>query len=146
MPSRNYIRIALLILGIAAFALYGIAAEKKDKAVHEMATAKARRDAARAVYEGTWQRCRVDPNSVSFEGGSFRDWSVRWMQAERDLSQKKADEITALEEHVKRMQFWKETLDDYVKGQLAPPYAASAAEFFRLEAEEWLTAAKAEGK
>jgi hypothetical protein len=68
------------------------------------------------------------------------------MQAERDVSQTKADQIAALEGHLKRMQFWKELLDARVKDGEASKYAASAGEFFRLEAEDWLTAARAEGK
>jgi len=44
------------------------------------------------------------------------------------------------------MQSWKEMLDGQVKNTLAPPYLASAGEFFRLEAEDWLAAARASGK
>jgi len=134
-------------LGIAAAALYGTAAEERDKPGPGAATAKARRDAAKKVYEASWDVYVHDSQIGRGDIEYYHDWSVRWMQAERDLVQKKAERIAAVEGHLKRMQVWKERLDDGVKnGATRPLYEVSAAEFFRLEAEDWLAAAKAEGK
>src|SRR5262249_29481722 len=55
MPRHNCVRIALVVSGIIAAALYGTAAEENIKPGRGAASAKARRDAARKVYEGTWQ-------------------------------------------------------------------------------------------
>src|SRR5262249_13149055 len=105
-------------------------------------------DAARKVYEGTWQHHLQAPDDVPFNLDFYHAWSVRWMQAERDLSRTKAEDIAALEGHLKRMQGWKESVDEQVKGDrpVAPRYWVPWAEFFQLEAEDWLAAAKAEGK
>ncbi len=147
MQRRNYVRIALVVSGIIAAGLYGNAADEKAKPGPAAATAKARRDAARKVYEGTWQHHVQAPEDAPFNLDLYHDWSVRWMQAERDLSQTKAEEIAALEEHLKRMQSWKEICEKQVtEGGGAPKYRVSWAEFFQLEAEDWVAAAKAVGK
>jgi len=147
MPHRKYLRIALLIcLGLIAAGLYSFAADEKEKPGTPAPNAKARRDAARKVYEMAKQAHLQGLEGVRADSGYFHDWSVRWLQAERDLSQKKPDDVTALEEHLKRMEFWKDLIDSAVKDGQATKLDASAAEFFRLEAEDWLAAARAEGK
>ena len=79
------------------------------------------------------------PGNVEY----YHDWSVRWLHAERDLSRTKTEQITALEGHLNRMKLWKERLDDSVKEGAAATHEASAAEFFRLEADDWLFAVTA---
>ncbi len=146
MPRRKYLQLSLFVcLGVVAVGMYGSAADEKEKPGAQALNSKARRDAAKMVYEGSFQHHLEQPEGMPGEVGYFRDWSVRWMHAERDLSQTKADQIAALEGHLKRMQFWKELLDARVKDGQASKYAASAGEFFRLEAEDWLTAARAGG-
>src|SRR5262249_6109680 len=142
MQRRNYVRIALLVSGIIAAALYGTAAEENIQPGPGAATAKARRDAAKKFYESTWKHHLQAPEDVPFNLDFYHDWSVRWMQAERDLSRTKADDTAALEEHLKRMRGWKELIDGQVKEEAVPRYWVSAAEFFQLEAEDWLAAAK----
>lgn len=148
MQRRNYVRIALVVSGIIAVGLYGTAAEEKVKPGPSAATAKARRDAAKKLYESTWKHHLQDSERVPFNLDFYHDWSVRWMQAERDLSRTKAEDIAALEEHLKRMQGWKELIDEQTKGErpLSPKYWVSWAEFFQLEAEDWVAAAKAGGQ
>ena len=147
MLRPNYLRIALVVgLGLVAAGLHRLGAEEKNQPVSQSLTAQARRDAAKAVYEGSWQRHLQEPESVPGDVGYFYNWSVRWLQAERDLAPTKANQIAALEGHLKRMQFWKELLVRSVKDGMSAPYEASAADFFRLEAEDWLAAAKSGGK
>jgi hypothetical protein len=147
MPRHKYVRLALFVcLGVIAAGVYSSAAEEKEKRGAQAPNAKARRDAAKMAYEGSFQHHLEQPEGMPGEVGYFHDWSVRWMQAERDLSQTKAERIAAVEGHLKRMQFWKELLDAKVKEGEAPKYTASAGEFFHLEAEDWLTAARAERK
>jgi hypothetical protein len=144
MAHRNYLRIALAVcLGLVAAGLHSSTAQEKDPPGLRVASAQARRDAARKVYEGTWERHVRDPETVPFDIGYFHDWSVRWLQAERDLGQTKAEQVAALEAHLKRMQFWKDLLDRGVKEGQTAAYEPRAAEFFCLEAEDWLAEAKA---
>ena len=143
MLHQKSLRMALLVcLGLVAAGLYGSAAEQKDRPAVAAASALARRDAAKEVYEGAWQRHFQEPESVAGDVGYFRDWSVRWLQAERDLGQSKAEQVTACDGHLKRMQSWKDLLEAQFKERQVPKYSVSAAEFFRLEAEDWLTAAR----
>ena len=145
MQRRNFIRIALVVSGIIAAGLYGSAADEKVKPSPGAATAKARRDAARKVYEGSWEHHLQAPEDFPDNLDFWHDWSVRWMQADRDLSRTNAEEIAALDAHLKRMEDKKEWYDKSVKDGGAPAYLASAAEFFQLEAQDWLRAAKAAG-
>jgi hypothetical protein len=147
MRQRQFFGIALLVgATLIAAAWHGSAADEKVDPAPRAANSKARRDAAKKVYEGSWQHYVKDAESGRGEIEYYHDWSVRWLQAERDLSQTKREQIIALEGHLKRMQIWKERVDDSVKEGTAPRYLASAAEFFCLEAEDWLAAAKAELK
>lgn len=147
MSHQNYLRIMLLLVcfGFVMAALHS-SAEEKSRPDSQSATAEARRDAAKIVYEGSWQHYIQEPEAAPGGFDYYHEWSIRWMQAERDLSRTKAEEITAVEGHLKRMQLKKEMFDKMVREHMAPPYAASAAEFFCLEAEDWLTAARAGGK
>jgi len=146
MLRSHFLRAAIVILGCIAAGWYCTAAEQKSAPVANTANAKARLNAARKAYEEVLQQYRINGGSVAIEAGSFRDWSVRWMQARNELSQKKDDEIAALEEHLERMQLWKDMCDADVKNGTAPRVATSVTEFFRLEAEDWLGAAKAEAE
>ncbi len=143
---RSYFRVALVVLGCIAAGWCCTAAEQKNAPIADAANAKARLNAAKKTYEGLLQQFRANTSSVGVEGGSFRDWSVRWMQARNELGQKKDDEIAALEEHLERMQLLKALCDAQVKQGIVPTTATSAAEYFQLEAEDWLGAAKAEAE
>src|SRR5947208_2781979 len=103
MPRHKYLRLALVVcLGVVAAGMYSSAGEEKEKAGAQAPSAKARRDAAKMVYEGSFQRHVEQPESMPGDVGYFHDWSVRWMQAERDLNPTKAEQIAALEGHLKR--------------------------------------------
>jgi hypothetical protein len=146
MQRHNHVRIMLIGSGIIAAALYGTAADENIPPPNrDAANAKARRDAARKVYDGVWQHHVQAPEDAPFNLDFYHDWSVRWMQAERDLSRTKAEDVAALEGHLKRMQGWKERIEEQVKGDrpVVPTYLASWAEFFQLEAEDWVAARNA---
>lgn len=70
-------------------------------------------------------------------------WSVRWLQAQRELSAKYEDQIAALEAHLKRMTELKKAVKDLTK-DLMPRIKEDEAEWYRLEAQIWLAKAKAE--
>src|SRR5258708_1550207 len=117
MPRQNYLRITLVAcLGLITAGISRSAdEEERDQPGPQAVNIKARRDAAKKVYEGALQHHIQEPEHVPGDVGYFHDWSVRWLQAERDLGQTKAEKITALEGHFKRMQIWKKMLEAEVK-------------------------------
>jgi len=145
MPQRKMFGV-VLGLALAAVRWHAFSAEEKGAPEPRAANARARRDAAKKVYEGSWQHHLQAPEDMPLNLTYFHGWSVRWLQAERDLGQTKAEQITALEGHLKRMQFFKDLLDQARREGNASAYEPQAAEFFVLEAEDWLAAAKAEQK
>src|SRR5579885_1387019 len=64
-------------------------------------------------------------------------WSVRWLQAQRDLSPKQEDQVAALDAHLKRMTELKKTVQNLSR-DLVPPIKTDEAEWYRLEAQIWL--------
>jgi hypothetical protein len=140
MPRQNTLRMAIFAcLGLIAAGVFSPAADYQPDT--NAPNAKARHDAAKKVYEMAWQHHAQSPDEGTGNVEFYHDWSVRWLHAERDLGRKKSDHITALEEHLNRMKLWKERLGGSVKEGAAPAHEASAAEFFLLEAEDWLFAA-----
>jgi hypothetical protein len=73
--------------------------------------------------------------------GEVYNWSVRWLNAQRDLSSKKDDQIAALDGHLQRMKDLEKRVAA-LSGQVSE-LEASAAEFYRVEAELWLAREKA---
>lgn len=65
-------------------------------------------------------------------------WSVRWLQAQRDVSPKHEDHVAALEAHLKRMT----ELQKQVKMLSKSRTKENDAEWYRLEAQLWLAKAK----
>jgi hypothetical protein len=70
-------------------------------------------------------------------------WSVRWLNAQRDLSDKKEEQIAALEAHLQRMKELQQDVTRMQKAGLLTSLEVPAAEFRRAEAELWLAQAKA---
>ncbi len=68
-------------------------------------------------------------------------WSVRWLQAQRDLSAKPEDQIAALEAHLNRMMELKKQIE-MISRDLMPLPRVDEAEWYRLEAQLWLAKAK----
>ena len=147
MAHRPFFGIALVVgVALAAARWCAFAADEKGDRAPRAANAKSRRDAAKKVYEGAWESHVQDPGQGPGNVEFYHDWSVRWMQAERDLGRTKAEQISAVEAHLKRMQFWKEMMDKNRQLGQETSYGPKAAEFFRIEADDWLAAAKAGAK
>jgi multidrug efflux pump subunit AcrA (membrane-fusion protein) len=68
-------------------------------------------------------------------------WSVRWLNAQRELSPKHEDQVAALQDHLKRMTALKTTVKQLSR-DLLPHFKEDEAEWYRLEAELWLAKAK----
>ncbi len=133
------VSLVLCVLATAGFAeAPSLPRPRKDKA----ANAKARLELASEVYKGLLARhTRGDARGVG--GGldlfeTVQRWSLRWMEAQREVSDRKEDHVAAAEGHLDRMRkleaFARETLR---AGTLAP-HEVWATEYFRLEAEKAL--------
>ncbi len=139
-------QIVVLMTGLLLVSSRNGLADEKDKA-----NANARMEAARKVYEGTIRRWKTELPVAGKGGGAkvpefgmglfehLHRWSLRWMEAEQEASDKKADKIAAAESHLKRMteheKAWKGNSN--LSG-----VERAALEFYRLEAEKLLKKAK----
>ena len=137
---NRYLGLPALLLGILWVA--PVAAGPDPETANAIARlALQRRDAARKTYQVLWIDYR---ERLASEDALYR-WSVRWLEAERELSDQQADQVAAYQGHLERMR----DLDRLIRrlhgsGQSTVD-EASAAEFYRTEAELWLLKAK-EGK
>ena len=62
-------------------------------------------------------------------------WSQRWMNSEREVNSKKAEQLEALKSHVNRMQQLEKAAQDRLRAGKGLPSDVCAAEYHRLEAE-----------
>jgi hypothetical protein len=101
-----------------------------------------RRDAARKTYLVLWTNYREGraPEEVLYR------WSLRWLEAERQLSDKPADQLAAFQGHWERMRDVEGILRKLQGSGQVTTDEASAVEYYRVEAEMWLTQAKEQRK
>jgi hypothetical protein len=99
--------------------------------------------AYRAAFEGLTRTKRIGNVLVQITQNpeDVYTWSVRWLQAQRDLSAKPEDQVAALEAHLKRMTELKEKIQTLSR-DLMPLPRVDEAEWYRLEAQLWLAKAK----
>lgn len=108
---------------------------------------KARAAVAEKVYHGKVEElthARRFGNTLISGTRNSEDvctWSVRLLQAQRDLSPKHENQVAALEAHLKRMTELKEVIKQLSR-DLMPVIHVSEVEWYRLEAEIWLAEAK----
>jgi multidrug resistance efflux pump len=108
---------------------------------------QARLDAARRAYEeavkSSQQTRRVGTQNIPLaKPEEVAIWSLRWLSAQREMSGKKEDQITALGAHLKRMNELERRVTEMNKNGLASGLEVSAVEFHRMEAELWLAREK----
>ncbi len=135
----SHLLTALLpILGLTV----GTAALAQGGASAAVANAKARAAAARKVYESLMDRRQREPG-FHFDPDQAYPWSRRWMEAEKEAAQTKAERVTAVEGHLERMKKWEKSVEaDRRIGGVLSPGDLAAAEFYRLEAKAWLAKEK----
>ncbi len=129
--------VALLLLGGLSEGSYPPEPEPGPDSVLAR-LARQRRDAARRTYEATWANYRERRTS---EDSLYR-WSVRWLEAERQLSDKPADQVAAFQEHWERMRALERLIGNLQRAGQAVIDEVSGSEFYRVEAEVWLLQAK----
>lgn len=99
---------------------------------------EARHRAARKQFDMTWsyyKQARTDAYPVYV-------WSHFVLQTEFDLSDKKADQLAALEAHLDRMKKLEELLRKVRRLGFGQSIEVSAVEYYRIEAEYWLAHAR----
>jgi hypothetical protein len=133
--------------GLLALALSILSAGPAGAADPEAANLLARlavqrRDAARKSYEVFWLDYRERRTS---EDLLYR-WSLRWLEAEKDLSDQQADRVAAYQGHYDRMRDLDRLIRRLHTSGQSTIEEASAAEYYRVEAEVWLLKAKDEKK
>jgi hypothetical protein len=141
--------LAGLAFGLLLAERQDAAADDKDKA----ANAKGRMTAAKKVYEGILLRqfSGVPVKGLGLPPGPafgldlfehLHRWSLRWLAAQRETSDKPADQMAALKAHLARMRDLAKMAKSGKKGGTLAAYDVAATEFFLLEAEKLLEAAK----
>jgi hypothetical protein len=101
--------------------------------------AKTRLEAARKTYQIFWQNYREGQRSSD---DLLYRWSLRWLEAERRLSDQQADQVAALKGHYERMVDLERIVRKVHQAGQGTVNELSAAEFYRTEAELWLLEAK----
>src|SRR4051794_2878195 len=96
--------------------------------------ANRRRDSARKTYQTLWVNYRERRAS---EDALYR-WSVRWLKAERQLSDRQDDQVAAYKAHWDRMRDLERLIRQVERSGVTTVDEVSAAEFYRVEAEFWL--------
>jgi hypothetical protein len=136
MSTRKWLLpglIVVLVLGGGAFA--PSAADPKQP---PWKMAEARVEAARQACLALAQEY-ADGRATQDQ---VRQWSQRWMDAQRNATSKKSEQVAALEDHVKRLQQLEAKAKERVAGKRAQPSEAYTAEYYRIEAEMQLAQSK----
>ena len=117
---------------------------KKDAGTDIKKLAQAQVDAAHRAYDVAmklWKQLQpgVKPEDVY-------TWSVRWLNAQRDLSSKQEDHLSALNAHLQRMQEQAKVAKALWQAGVGSPLDSVAADYYLTEAEFWLAQARAAAK
>ncbi len=100
--------------------------------------AKARLEAARKQYQETWsyyQQARIDTYQVYV-------WSKIILDCEREMTEKPAEHIAAIENHLGRMKKLEALVKKVRRIGFGRSYDVGASEYYRLEAEHRLALAR----
>jgi hypothetical protein len=128
----------LLLLGLLPA---GSSRADPEPAAAPSRLARQRLEAARKTYEATWANYRERRASQD----SLYRWSLRWLEAERQLGGPRADQVAAFKGHWERMRELERLIANLQRVGQAVIDEVSAAEYYRVEAEIWLVQAR-EGK
>jgi hypothetical protein len=118
------------------------AAIPPDQAAALVALNQARHRAAQKQFDETWiyyKQARTDAYPVYV-------WSHFVLQTEFDLSDKKSNQIAALEAHLDRMKKLEDLLKKVRRLGFGQAIEVGAVEYYRIEAEYWLAHARAQAQ
>jgi hypothetical protein len=137
MKTRGVI-MAGLVLGLVAATLLRAAPEAAPpKAPEELLKAKV--EAARRTYEVVWKNNRE--GFVPVVELCYR-WSRRWLEAELELHEKKADQEMAYQAHAERMRELARITRDRFRNRVNTVEEVTAIDFYTAEARVWLEQAR----
>jgi hypothetical protein len=93
---------------------------------------------AEAKLDAATATCRA--LAIEYQDGratyqQVAEWSRRWRDAQRDVKTKRAEQQTAYEEHVKRMEELEKMATDRFNSRKGLKSEIHAAEYLRIEAE-----------
>jgi hypothetical protein len=100
--------------------------------------AQGRLQAAVKQYDETWayyQQARIDSYQVYV-------WSKLILDCRRDMAEKPADRLAALDEHLARMKKLESLIKKVRRLGFGRSYDVGASEYYRIEAEFWLAREK----
>jgi hypothetical protein len=95
---------------------------------------KAKYEAAREAYKATVQAYQVGQSDAE----KVYLWSRRLLEAQRELGNKQADQVRALEAHRGRMKDLRELAAKRYQAEQVPQADVLGAEFYAVEAALWL--------
>jgi hypothetical protein len=133
---------AALLLGWTAPGLVA-AAPEGDAAKTIAALSRDRVEAARKTYQ-TMYKNYTEGRHVA-EDTLYR-WSLRWLEAEKQLAEKPADRLAAFKGHYDRMRELDRLIGKLQRAGQTTVDQVSSVEYYRVEAELWLVQAKGERK
>jgi hypothetical protein len=128
-PRRQSVTGFGLLLAFVSFAPGPVAAPDQRSARSE-----ARYQAALKQYEETWsyyQQARIDSYQVYV-------WSRLVLDSRVEMAAKPADRVAALQDHLSRMTKLEALIKKVRRLGFGRSYDVGAAEYYRLEAEDWL--------
>ncbi len=128
--------------GVAVTAMVLTLATTPPLRAADEATAKqfrAKAEAARKTYEVFWKDYKE--GLVPFTEVPYR-WSRRWMKAELELLDAKADRMPTYQAHLERMRDLERKARDRVRIKVSSIDELSAAQYYVAEATAWVERAK----
>jgi hypothetical protein len=139
----------LVVLGVAGLGLVMTSflsadSPKKGAGTDIKKLAQARVEAAHQAYNVAVKLWKDGQPGARPE--DVYSWSARWLNAQRDLSSKKEDHVSALGEHLQRMQQVVGIARAFFKAGQGSPLGVAAAVYYLREAEFWLAQAQASPK
>jgi hypothetical protein len=141
---------ALAALGLCLASCPSSARGADEKAAEN---AKTRLAASQKVYTDTFQRWQIDvgpprdwEKRYQQDWERMYQWSRRWLEAAREVTDTKEGRIAAIGAHLDRMKKLEDLGQHWLRKGYVSKVEVAAVEFFRLEAEHWLTEGKANEK
>jgi hypothetical protein len=136
--NRHIVWIILgILLGMAATSLLGADHASQSSKLSRLRKTKV--EAARQTYQVVWQNYKdgLVP-AVEFP---YR-WSRRWLEAERAVTDGKAEQVAACKGHFERMREMERIERELRRSRVNTVNELTAAEYYRVEAEIWLAQAQ----
>jgi hypothetical protein len=131
--SFSRLRRHAVVAGLS-LALFSFAPDAPADRNPASALSEARLQAARKQYEETWQyyqQARIESYQVYV-------WSKLILDCQREMTEKKAERLIALEEHCTRMKRLEALITKVRRLGFGRSYDVGASQYYRLEAEFWL--------